>query len=93
MLRALWQPRLMEAIRWIEEQETENQAAGRRPVAAEKKGEAVIDGVTLHGKADRIDRFADGGLAIVDYKTGKAPSQKAVDAGFLAAAGAARPDR
>jgi len=82
MLRALWQPRLMEAIRWIEARETENQAAGRRPVAAEKKGEAVIDGVTLHGKADRIDRFEVGGIAIVDYKTGKAPAQKAVEAGF-----------
>jgi len=82
MLRALWQPRLMEAIRWIEAQETTNQALGRRPLAAEKKGEATIDGVLLHGKADRIDRFEVGGIAIVDYKTGKAPSQKAVDAGF-----------
>jgi len=82
MLRALWQPRLMEAIRWIEEQETTNQALGRRPLAAEKKGEATIDGVLLHGKADRIDRFEVGGIAIVDYKTGKAPSQKAVDEGF-----------
>ena len=82
MLRALWQPRLMEAIRWIREQEIENQARGRRPLAAEKKGEATIDGVLLHGKADRIDRFEVGGLAIVDYKTGKAPSQKAVDEGF-----------
>ena len=31
MLRALWQPRLMEAIRWIEEQELANQAEGRLP--------------------------------------------------------------
>jgi len=82
MLRALWQPRLMEAIRWIEEQEVTNQALGRRPVAAEKRGEATLDGVLLHGKADRIDRLPDGGLAILDYKTGKAPAQKAVEAGF-----------
>jgi ATP-dependent helicase/nuclease subunit B len=82
MLRALWQPRLIEAIRWIEELERSNQAEGRKPLAAETKGEAVIDGVTLHGKADRIDRLPVGGLAIVDYKTGKAPAQKAVDAGF-----------
>lgn len=82
MLRALWQPRLMEAIRWVEAQEIANRAAGRRPVAAEQKGEAEIDGVVLHGKADRIDRLDGGGIAIVDYKTGKAPAQKAVDAGF-----------
>jgi ATP-dependent helicase/nuclease subunit B len=82
MLRALWQPRLMEAIRWIEEQEATNQALGRRPLAAEKKGQAEIDGVLLYGKADRIDRFEVGGIAIVDYKTGKAPSQTAVDEGF-----------
>ncbi len=78
----LWQPRLTEAIRWIEDQERSNQTNGRRPLAAEKRGEARLDGVLLHGKADRIDRLADGGLAIVDYKTGKAPRQKAVDAGF-----------
>jgi len=82
MLRALWQPRLTEAIRWVEGVERDNRAAGRRPLAAEKRGEAAIEGVTLYGTADRLDRLADGGLAIVDYKTGKAPAQKAVDAGF-----------
>jgi ATP-dependent helicase/nuclease subunit B len=82
MLRALWQPRLMEAIRWVEQQERDNRDAGRRPLQAEIWGEAAIDGVTVHGKADRIDRYDEGGLAIIDYKTGKAPAQKAVDAGF-----------
>jgi ATP-dependent helicase/nuclease subunit B len=82
MLRALWKPRLTEAIRWIEEQERANQAAGRLPLAAEKRGEAALGGVTLHGKADRIDRLGTDGIAIVDYKTGKAPAQKAVEAGF-----------
>jgi ATP-dependent helicase/nuclease subunit B len=82
MLRALWQPRLMEAIRWIEEQEVANRALGRRPITAEKRGEATLDGVLLHGKADRIDRLPDGTVAIVDYKTGKAPAQKAIEAGF-----------
>ena len=82
MLRALWQPRLMEAIRWIEEQERQNRAEGRLPVAAEKKGEAQIADVLLHGKADRIDRLDGNGLAIVDYKTGKAPAQKAVMEGY-----------
>ena len=82
MLRALWAPRLIEAIKWIEEQETANRAEGRLPLKAEISGETEIASVIIHGKADRIDRLADGGLAIVDYKTGKAPAQKAVDAGF-----------
>ncbi|GAA3886694.1 double-strand break repair protein AddB [Sphingomonas limnosediminicola] len=82
MLRALWAPRLLEAIKWIEEQEREDRASGRSPLKAEVTGETAIDGVAVHGKADRIDALADGGLAIVDYKTGKAPAQKAVDAGF-----------
>jgi ATP-dependent helicase/nuclease subunit B len=82
MLRALWQPRLMEAIDWIAGLEQANQEAGRQPLAAEVEGETDLAGVTVKGKVDRIDRFADGALAVVDYKTGKAPAQKAVDAGF-----------
>ncbi|HEX6218898.1 MAG TPA: PD-(D/E)XK nuclease family protein, partial [Sphingomicrobium sp.] len=82
MLRALWSPRLMEAIGWVAGEERVNRAEGRRPIAAERKGEATIGGISLDGRADRIDRLADGRLAIIDYKTGKAPAQKAVDAGF-----------
>jgi len=82
MLRALWAPRLLEAIDWIAEMERSNQAEGRRPLKAEIKGETALAGITVHGRADRIDRFSDGGLAIIDYKTGKPPSQKAVDEGF-----------
>ncbi len=82
MLRALWSPRLIEAIRWVEEEERNNQAAGRLPLAAEAWGEAEVSGVTLYGKADRIDRLDSDGLAIIDYKTGKAPAPKAIEAGF-----------
>jgi ATP-dependent helicase/nuclease subunit B len=82
MLRALWAPRLLEAINTIEAWEREQREEGRLPFRAEISGETEIAGVTVHGKADRIDRLADGGLAIIDYKTGKAPAQKAVDKGF-----------
>ena len=82
MLRALWQPRLMEAIRWMVALETENRSTGRRPLKAEIRGQCEIAGVMVEGTADRIDRLADGSLAIVDYKTGKPPNQAAVDAGF-----------
>jgi ATP-dependent helicase/nuclease subunit B len=52
------------------------------PIAAEIFGEAEVGGVTLYGKVDRIDRLGDGSLAIVDYKSGKPPSKKQVEAGF-----------
>ena len=82
MLRALWAPRLLEAIDWIADLERSNQSEGRRPLRAEAPGEAVLQGITVHGRADRIDRLADGGIAIVDYKTGRPPSKKAIEAGF-----------
>ena len=82
MLRALWAPRLIEAIKWIEEEERANREVGRLPLKAEISGSTEIAGVTVHGKADRIDRLADGGLAIVDYKTGKAPGPRAIEDGF-----------
>jgi ATP-dependent helicase/nuclease subunit B len=82
MLRALWGPRLMEAIASIEALERTNREQGRRPLKAEITGEAALAGVTVHGKADRIDRLADGQLAMIDYKTGAPPTQTAVDEGF-----------
>ena len=82
MLRALWSPRLMEAIEWIAGQAELDLAAGRRPVLAEEFGQAEVAGVMLYGKVDRIDRLPDGRLAIVDYKTGQAPRPKAVTEGF-----------
>ncbi|HZD60778.1 MAG TPA: PD-(D/E)XK nuclease family protein [Anaerolineae bacterium] len=44
------------------------------PVAVEKRFSLDIDGITLVGVIDRIDRLANGGLEIIDYKTnGKLP--------------------
>ncbi|MBX9796969.1 double-strand break repair protein AddB [Sphingomonas sp.] len=83
LLRALWQPRLMEAINWIAEETVELASTGRRIVAAEVSGAIDLPGgVRLTGKADRIDRMPDGHLAVVDYKTGKAPSNAAVKQGY-----------
>jgi ATP-dependent helicase/nuclease subunit B len=82
MLRTLWAPRLMEAIDWIASEVAKDEAAGRRPILAEQKGEAEVAGVKLHGRVDRVDRLLDGRLAIVDYKTGQAPAKKAVAEGF-----------
>jgi ATP-dependent helicase/nuclease subunit B len=82
LMRALWQPRLMEAIDFVAAEVEKNRAAGRRPLAAEAEGTCELGGVTLKGVADRIDRCADASLAIVDYKTGQPPSNKAVAEGY-----------
>ncbi|WP_157123819.1 double-strand break repair protein AddB [Allosphingosinicella indica] len=82
LLKALWEPRLLEAIDWIAERVAADRAAGRLPLKAEARGEAEVAGIALYGIADRIDRLADGSLAIVDYKTGNPPSSKAVGEGY-----------
>ncbi len=82
MMRALWQPRLLEAIDWIAGAIAAQADEGRFVASAEGKGEIAIAGVTLRGRYDRVDRLADGGLAIIDYKTGKPPSATAVRAGY-----------
>jgi len=78
----LWAPRLLDAIDWIAATERDNQSQGRWPLTAEVTGETVLAGVTVHGRVDRIDRFPDGSIAIIDYKTGQPPSQKSVSEGF-----------
>jgi ATP-dependent helicase/nuclease subunit B len=82
VLRALWAPRLREAINWIADEMLALMADGRTPILAEEFGKAILDGITLYGKVDRIDWLADGSLAIIDYKTGMPPATKQVAAGF-----------
>ncbi len=82
MMRALWQPRLMEAIDWIAGEIAAKAAAGRAVLAVERRGTIDFAGVELSGTFDRIDRCGDGGLAIVDYKTGKPPSIASVRQGY-----------
>jgi len=82
VMKALWEPRLIEAIEWVAAQMHDLKAAGRIPAAAEIDGRIEIAGITLTGKVDRIDRNADGSLAIIDYKTGTPPSAAQVEAGY-----------
>ncbi len=82
VVRALWQPRIIEAADWIARQVAEDAVTGRHIVGTEAKGAVEVCGVILQGRADRIDRMPDGRLAIVDYKNGKPPSPSAVEQGF-----------
>ena len=81
MIRALWGPRLIEAIDWIAG-EVEGFPADRSILAAEGKGKLDLAGVELSGRFDRIDRSGETGFVVVDYKTGQPPSTKAVREGF-----------
>ncbi|RXZ66302.1 double-strand break repair protein AddB [Pelagerythrobacter rhizovicinus] len=80
LMRGLWRPRLMAALEWVEAQI--DAQPERTVVAVERKGEMIVDGVRIHGRADRIDRLPGSELAIVDYKTGKPPSWAMVQEGF-----------
>jgi len=42
-----------------------------RVLAVEQRSELTLGRWTMSGRVDRIDELADGGLAIVDYKTGE----------------------
>ncbi len=80
--RSLWWPRLAKGLEWIDAQIARDAGEGRSVLESEIKGEMTLAGVKVHGRADRIDRRADGNLIVVDYKTGKPPSGKQVKDGF-----------
>ncbi|MEL7196913.1 MAG: double-strand break repair protein AddB [Pseudomonadota bacterium] len=82
LFRGLWEPRILEALQRFETLIEEAKADGREILATEIKGAMRFDGVKVMGRADRIDRMADGTLAIVDYKTGSPPSNKQVEIGY-----------
>jgi ATP-dependent helicase/nuclease subunit B len=82
---AFWWPRFERVAGWIIAQERSRRPT-IRPLATEVRGSLEFDGrlqpFTLTAKADRIDRLADGRLAIIDYKTGVVPSQTEIALGL-----------
>jgi len=82
---AFWKPRFAQIAAWAAEEERKLREGVTR-VHAECKGSMEIGGlkrpVTLTARADRIDERADGALALLDFKTGFAPSAAQVESGF-----------
>ncbi len=75
-LRAFWWPRFERVARWF----VETEGARRGTLAAiqsEIGGEVIVAAphgdFVLTAKADRIDRTHEGGLVLIDYKTGSLP--------------------
>jgi ATP-dependent helicase/nuclease subunit B len=78
---ALWRPRFIRAARWFVAEERRR----RHEIARswlETDGQIAIPGpagvFVLKGRADRIDLLREGGAAVVDYKTGKPPTDPQV---------------
>ncbi len=82
LLKALWQPRLLEGLEWVAHEVAALDAEGRTILFGEKWGAITRGGVRLRGKPDRIDRLPDGSLAIVDYKSGNASFINQTKAGY-----------
>ena len=45
------------------------------PMGLELRMEVELEGLTLRGIIDRLERDPDGGLVVTDYKTGRAPNE------------------
>ncbi len=82
LFKGLWQPRLIAALERFEQRIDKAALEGRTVMVSETKGAMEVDGIIVHGRADRIDRLPDGRLVIVDYKTGGPPSAAQVEEGF-----------
>jgi ATP-dependent helicase/nuclease subunit B len=86
-LVAWWAPRLDRIADWIAAIEAERRS-DHRPVGLLTEGSGTLELARpgglfrLTGRADRIERRREGGLAIIDYKTGTPPSQRDVDNGL-----------
>ena len=82
LVRSLWWPRLQRGLEWVDAEIATLANESRQTLESEYDGHITFDGVKVHGRIDRLDRLADGRLAVVDYKTGQAPSNTMVEAGF-----------
>ena len=86
-LATWWAPRLSRIADWVVGIEAVRRSeCPPAAIAAEVGGTYALTRpggeFTLTGRADRMERRRDGGLAILDYKTGTPPNQKDVDAGL-----------
>ncbi len=83
---AFWWPRFERIAAWFVDHERTRRTATAVPLAVERPGRWTLPGpagdVVLKARADRIDRLADGRLAIIDYKTGTVPTDRMIAAGF-----------
>ncbi|WP_343564063.1 double-strand break repair protein AddB [Kiloniella sp. b19] len=84
-LWSFWWPRFVRIAEWFVEQEQQRRLSLSGSLV-EVTGAMTLEGpagdFVLTAKADRLDLRAEGGVEILDYKTGTPPSSSAVLSGF-----------
>lgn len=81
-LWAFWWPRFERIAKWFIQTEATRRDAVRRSYTEQAGTLDTSSGFQVYARADRIDQLRDGGIAIIDYKTGAPPSQGDVANGF-----------
>ena len=81
-LWAFWWPRFERIARWFIQTEAARRDHVRKSYTEQSGTLETATGFEVYARADRIDVLRDGGVAIIDYKTGMLPSQTDVANGF-----------
>ena len=85
-IATFWWPRFVRIARWFTTHATQAQEQASSVLALEVEGQIPLQAqageVVLTARADRIDQAGDGSLTIIDYKTGRVPTQDDVEAGY-----------
>ncbi len=84
--KAFWWPRFLRIARWLIETFEPARRAGFKALHAERYAKLAIPlgtgSFTLTARADRIEQLHDGTFAILDFKTGKPPTDSQVQSGL-----------
>jgi ATP-dependent helicase/nuclease subunit B len=83
-VQAFWWPRFVSIARWFIATESQRRRDGIACLQVEMsvRHHDKAHGFTLRGRADRVDRLPDGGLLVIDYKTGAVPTDKEIADGL-----------
>ncbi len=84
--RAFWWPRFQRLARWFVATENERRSAGAKLLDSETDGFLVVGPherpLRIEARADRVDEIEPGAWEIIDYKTGRIPSNDELEALF-----------
>jgi len=84
--RAFWWPRFQRLARWFVVTENQRRQAGAKLLASETSGFLIVGPrdrpLRIEARADRVDEVESGVWEIIDYKTGRVPTNDELEALF-----------